>query len=334
MSLLRALCQAFELDLSGATPPEWVQLLPAGPKVEGRDGRKFTVKDMAAIIAAFRANGADLPIDLEHATELKAPNGEPAPAAGWIRELEDRPDGTLWARVGWTPSGAKALEAPPGLMSEYRYLSPVLWHDKKGNVVAIDSAALVNKPNLRLQALNRAEAIEEKLMNPEILKLLGLPEDATDDQVLTAIKDRNAQLETAKAANSAQPDLTKFVPRATFDEMETRACNAEAKLADKEKSALSARIDAAIKKGMAAKKISPATEDLYRSLCRTEDDLAKVEKFVETAPPVVSDTTIPGAPPAGSTSQLDETSRAVCSQLGISEEDFAKTRKELEREQV
>lgn len=66
--------------------PEWVELVPSG-QVVGRDGRAWINSDPQAIIAAFADSGADLPVDIEHATELKAPLGDPAPAAGWVLEL-------------------------------------------------------------------------------------------------------------------------------------------------------------------------------------------------------------------------------------------------------
>ncbi len=42
-------------DLSGdKTPPEWVELLPAGPEIEGRDGRSWTLKIHKALNRRFR----------------------------------------------------------------------------------------------------------------------------------------------------------------------------------------------------------------------------------------------------------------------------------------
>jgi len=78
-----ALCRALP---EGDGPPGWLLLVPAG-RFEGRDGR-FWVNDRPdAIVAAFEAAGQPLPIDWEHATEIKAPAGDPAPAAGWITAL-------------------------------------------------------------------------------------------------------------------------------------------------------------------------------------------------------------------------------------------------------
>ncbi len=101
-----------------AALPEWIHLLPAG-KVELSDSREpFEVDaaSLAAMVAAFRSRGVDLVIDYEH----QSLQGERAPAAGWIKDLQARPDG-LWARVEWTRQAREYL-----LSKEYRYFSPVL----------------------------------------------------------------------------------------------------------------------------------------------------------------------------------------------------------------
>jgi phage I-like protein len=89
-----------------ASAPEWIELLPAGV-FYGRDGRgPFRLDDPAAVIASTTAMqmNAGLPIDYDHATDFGAPEGRPAPAAGWIRELEVR-TGAVWGRVEWTARG-------------------------------------------------------------------------------------------------------------------------------------------------------------------------------------------------------------------------------------
>ena len=90
-----------------AAAPEWIELLPAGV-FYGRDGRgPFRLDDPAAVIASTTAlqMNAGLPIDYDHATDFGAPEGRPAPAAGWIRELEVR-TGAVWGRVEWTARAA------------------------------------------------------------------------------------------------------------------------------------------------------------------------------------------------------------------------------------
>ena len=93
------------LEVSGQAP-EWIPLVPAG-QVVGRDGREWVNDNPQLVLDAFAAGSADLPLDLEHATELKAPQGEPAPAVGWIQELQIR-GGQIWGRVDWTEEIGRA----------------------------------------------------------------------------------------------------------------------------------------------------------------------------------------------------------------------------------
>ena len=140
-----ATCAGAELP-PGA--PEWVMLMPAG-QLEARDGRRWRLTDADAVIRATRAaaGSLDLAIDFEHQTQNAKQNGQPAPAAGWIRELQARA-GALWARVEWTARAAAMLKA-----REYRYLSPVFFHTPSGAVARIEGAGLTNYPALDMPAL-------------------------------------------------------------------------------------------------------------------------------------------------------------------------------------
>src|SRR5271170_5371722 len=137
--------------LSGsAMPPEWIELIPAG-EFKGRDGRgPFRLTDPKKVIGATRALQMDagLPIDYDHATDFGAPEGRPAPAAGWICGFDER-DGSLWGKVEWTAHGAEAVA-----MREYRYISPVFEYAENGDVVRLLRAALTNNPNLFLTAIS------------------------------------------------------------------------------------------------------------------------------------------------------------------------------------
>lgn len=134
---------------SASDAPRRVHLLPAGA-IKGADGRgPWQVRNAAALIAASMDSGRPLAIDYDHATDLAAPQGRPAPAAGWITGLEAHPDG-IWGMVDWTQDGAKAVGS-----KAYRYLSPVFIFDKASGVISkLLRAALTNAPNLTLAALN------------------------------------------------------------------------------------------------------------------------------------------------------------------------------------
>ena len=122
--------------------PEWIRVLPLGT-VELSDHREpFMVDDasLRSMAADFHSRGVDLVIDYEH----QSLQGERAPAAGWIKELEARGDG-LWARVDWTQQARDYLEK-----KEYRYFSPVLRLDPETRKpVALMHMGLTNVPAIK-----------------------------------------------------------------------------------------------------------------------------------------------------------------------------------------
>jgi len=139
---------------AGKAAPVWIDLIPAGV-FSGRDGRgPYRNGHPELVIAETRKLGmtAGLPIDFDHAIDLGAPQGQPAPAAGWIRELR-LVDGVIQGQVEWTAAGAKALAA-----KLYRYISPVFEFSEDGAVQRLLRAAVTNNPNLYLTAIAAAEA--------------------------------------------------------------------------------------------------------------------------------------------------------------------------------
>lgn len=174
------------LEVSGMAP-EWIQLIPAGQLV-GRDGREWINDRPELVLDAFAANELDIPLDLEHATELKATQGDPAPAVGWVRELQVR-DGQIWGRVEWTEAGRNAVES-----KSYRYVSPVIIFERTSKrVVALTSVGLTNRPNLFLNALNGQERMDLK----NLLVAMGLPESASFDDAMVHLGKLKCDLATA-----------------------------------------------------------------------------------------------------------------------------------------
>jgi phage I-like protein len=243
------------LDVSGQAP-EWIPLVPAG-QVVGRDGREWVNDNPQLVLDAVAAGAAALPLDLEHATEKKAPQGD---RAG--RRLDQGaagPDGQVWGRVEWTETGRNAVES-----RSYRYVSPVFIYERASKrVVALTSAALTNRPNLFLQALNGQE---ERMTLEELLAALGLPKGATFEAGLAHIGKLKGDLVTAPNA-AASPSLDKFVPRADFDAALARATNAEASLTALNQQAKDKDITAAIEKALARAR-SPCHRDLPQGAVR------------------------------------------------------------------
>ncbi len=257
--------EVIALNFEGGAP-EWVTLVPRGPKLRGFDSREWTLSDPQKLIAAFAARGQARPIDINHAEVLRAPKGEPSPAAGWIEELQVR-DGEVVGRVAWTDSGRAALNG-----REYRFLSPVFKHDGAGNVIELLGAGLVNSPNLKLPALNR----EEKMFK-NLLKKLGLAETASENDAIQAV-------DALMTASNARVDLAAFVPRADYELALNRATAAEGALAARDKAARDAEIAALIEGAIKAGKIAPASKDFYIATCASAEGFDLFKKHVEGLP--------------------------------------------------
>ncbi len=311
----------FELHAAGEPPTE-LMLIPPGELIQGRDGRAWSNKTPQGIVDYFTVHGTDLPFDVEHATELKAPKGEPAPAAAWIKGLEVREGGAIYGRIEWTPKGRAMV-----MNREYRYYSPVFIYEKSTlNIRYLTSVGLTNNPNLLVTALNHEHNPKEdpSMDSKQLNAALGLPETATLATALNHISKMQGDLATA--LNRAEtPDLAKFVPKAQFDAVVATATNAqqalkELKTAETEK-AINTEIDAALKCG----KIIPATKDHYIAMCRQEGGLALFRDFVKVAPVVGGDSTLDNQPPPGGDGKaLNAAQKEVCATLGISEEEYIK----------
>lgn len=178
-------------EFEGKAPSE-IQILPLGDHKDGR-GRPFRVgpDQIQSILVNFENRKNDLVIDYHHQTTEP---GAMAPAAGWIKSLEDRGEEGLWAQVEWTERGKNFIEA-----KEFRYLSPVLFAkkmDAQGFILpeVLHSAALTNDPaidgmvpliNENLNNNPEESAMKEFLL--KLSKLISLKEGATEDEIVAAV---------------------------------------------------------------------------------------------------------------------------------------------------
>ncbi|SMF83012.1 Mu-like prophage I protein [Tistlia consotensis] len=354
---LKSLC----FQLSAGQVPEWVPILPipADGVLAARDGRRWSLKDPAKVVANTRALKMDLPWDYEHQTDLAASNGQPAPAAGWIKEIEVRDD-AIWARVEWTDKARAMIQA-----GEYRYYSPVFMATKKAphEITRILRVALTNDPALEVKALTRREddpTTEEETMTEEQLKALckalGLKEGSSAEEILksadtlsTAVAaakkkaedgaEAPAAVALAKIAKSAglqegaEPEAVAtavsgrlegssadFVPRVQFDELAGQLT----RLVDDN---TQTKATTAVDQAMAEGKVVPAARTWALDYAKKNPE--GFAAFCKAAPVVVK----PGAqhradPPPNKGAELDDDELAVCRQLGITPEAYKKARDE------
>lgn len=306
------------------TAPEWLQVFPAGPSIVARDGRRWTLADPKVLVAAFASNGADLPLDIEHASEKQAPEGKPAPAQGWVKEVQVREDGTTWARMDWNDDGRAAVEG-----KRYRYISPAFRHRADGSIVALTSLALTTQPALRMPALARtAGRAPDHKENPHMSTLLGrlvaafgLAATATEDDIVQAA---TTQVSLARATS----DPERFVPTADLTAALARASTAEAELQALKAAEIDALATTRVDDAIAAGKLTPATRDHWLSIARSNPE--DFDKAV-SAMPAITTPTDTGKKPAGEKvgeHGLDADQLSLCRSIGIDPAAFAATLKE------
>jgi phage I-like protein len=302
--------------------PARIQLLPPGPNIEGRDGRKWIMRSGEAVAAASNAYLPNHSIDENHAVDHKAPKGESSPAFGWFSNVAVEENGSLWADVEWTKKGAEAVTN-----LEYRYLSPVFLHNEKGEITSILRAALSNSPNLDIKSLNSESpenpAKENTNMN-KILAALGLPVTATEDEAATAI----GALKEKTSLNAASPpavDLAAYAPRTDLAAMESRAVTAENRLAELNAARFKAEVEGVIDQAVKDRKIAPASKDRYLSLCSTADQLENLKKVFAASPAVIGEgTQAPAGTPPGGGVSLNAAERETAKAAGYTEEEWKK----------
>lgn len=317
---------AFELggNDEAAAAPDWIQIFPAGPKLATVDGRSFAMSDPQAFVDAQRtAAGQPILVDFDHLSAFAPDEGGDQTAAGWIEELEVR-DGQVWARVVWTVRAAEQIAD-----KQWRFVSPEFRaNTKTGEVAILDAVALVNRPAFEMAALARAHNQSGVTDMKAIAIALGLAEDATEQQILTAIQKQSSDLETARA--SATPSPADFVPRADYDSVLARAQTAETELASAASEARAAEVETFLAAAVKDGRIAPASKAHYVSLALgSEDGFEQVKQLCATLPKVVEESDLDdlSVSPKGG---LTEEQRELCGQLGLTEEEYAA---QLAREQ-
>ena len=173
-----------------------------------------------ALVANWKATGShDVLVDVDHASA----SGGSTEAAAWAKNLRVEDDG-LCADFELTPRGRELVEG-----RSYRFVSPGWTLSKDGTPIALCSVALTNRPNLPVKPVVNADGTggqdpedpNSRKDNPEmdikkIAAALGLPETATEEEVLAAVKamqDREAQA-AAEAANAKAEEFAENAVKA------------------------------------------------------------------------------------------------------------------------
>lgn len=326
-----------------------IQILPFGDPFFGRDGRgPYRLVDEAhakAVIHSTAAiqRGTQLFVDYDHQSVLAVPKGGTAKAAGWVKGLSVEADG-IHAEVEWTAPALAALEA-----GEYRYVSPHFrFAQADGRITRLVNVGLTNSPNLDLAAIAAADmapATGDTGPMKSIVTALGLAEDASEEEILAAIKDmmEKSTAQASALAAAKLPEVRKalgladnadgaaiatalvealdaidpaqFVPRASYDAL------AKTLREDAEKSAIAA-VDQAIADG----KVPPAQRAWALNLVKKDE--ASFHSFLAGAAPFQAGDIVTDKADAKDAPKLTTDEAAIASQLGLTEDQFLKSRKE------
>lgn len=192
---------------------------PADGRAEGAGGWYVDDSNGYALADSINALDIDLMIDYEHQTLYLEKNGQGNPAAGWIKQVEYRPNEGLFAEVAWTDEAASQIKA-----GEYRYISPLFIPDSNGRVVQVLNAALTNRPALH----NLAEAFALSQQFKQFNQPEGQPMLKLLQQLFDAPNATEAEITEKLTALSAVKGDTKVALSAVYDELKTQTAQAVA----------------------------------------------------------------------------------------------------------
>ena len=298
-----ALCSALSLPVDDGVP-EWVHLLPAGV-IRTNDGRgPYTVASMSEVAGGLKG-GERLPIDECHAIDRAAPLGLPAPARGWIVELQARDDG-LWGRVEWTEEGQRLMAG-----KAYRGISPAILHDKAKRVLGVLRASLINTPNLvGLTALHSEETSMD--WKAKLIELLGLDGSADDAAIEAALSAK-----MGAGVDLCSEDILKLpAVIALQSQVSTLTDQLNAVTDAQARAAATTFVDNEIAAGRAG--LKPVRAE-YIALHMK--DAGQAEKLI-AAMPVLKGTVIQGEAPGAEDGELGGTDRQVMALFGVDEEAY------------
>lgn len=206
-------------SLNAAASFRWMHVCPIGEHPwSSADGKERIVQviDREGCEHMARTYPLSIPnsrIDIDHESMV---NDKRTAAVGWGRRAEVRDDG-LWVEVEWNPEGRELVAN-----KIYKFTSPCFPRhglvDLGGGrmrVTRLGVIALTNDPNLRGQqplTNRRAHAADHNTNDTNttmdykamLLKALGLPAEATDEQITAAC---NSHASNEDAMNSRITEL-------------------------------------------------------------------------------------------------------------------------------
>lgn len=301
------------------TEPKWCQLFPLGREKFRGDfpggSIRFDEKFLGSMLANWqRAGSPHLQVNFFH-RGLSMGDLTPVAdkvAAGWIEALELRADG-LWGLIRWTGRARAHI-----LADELRYLSPEFQTDSRDRNTgkpqgpALLGAALLNDPFLEelprvaasASSTTAAQVANEGAPMNWLAQMLGLPAEATEDQMKTTL---SGFLERVKGAEKVAEDAPKAMAALEgartqlSEQVTTLAAQVKAKdeeilklTTEKQEAAATAFVEGLVKDGKIVPAQSPDVKALHLANPETAAKLfANAAKVVVLGEQGVSGSTAP-----------------------------------------
>lgn len=267
-------------DESGAGETRFIRIVPVGYFPNHAIPHDITREHIEQMAVNARDAGTDILFDYEH----KSLWGD-TKAAGWGERstIEAREDGLYIQYPTFTPAAANAIKD-----KEYRYLSPVYkfgQRDKQGREIGavLHSVALTNKPYMdrEIDHIGNSQHSDQRIdmkLSKDSLAKLGLPEDATEQQVNEAIANFDAG-DGSPAAGAQQSGCDNAggnngQPVAN-SALEQKIANLEKKLADRDERDTQQRDETLVNSWISQGKVAPADKDLILNSLKADFDGTK-----------------------------------------------------------
>jgi hypothetical protein len=248
------------------------QLIPFGEWLHPDGLQRFDESSAKKIVGYFKNTWAQfkramvgLPVYNGHPDVREFANKYPDKTEyGQVADMEVRPTGLAIKQV-LSSAGASLVKAGKKFISPHWLANEV---GKTSNGLPIwspdflVSVGLTDKPNIPNHSLINSQST--KPMNPELLKLLGLAADATDEQVtaaVTALKNRPeaSALANEKTAREAAEGSQTAVKN-ELDATKTKLTDAQVALANERKAHVETHLGNAVRIG----KITIADQETWR----------------------------------------------------------------------
>lgn len=316
--------------------PTEIKILPLGDVKTQKGDFLMDSVGFKEMLAEYDARKLDKVIDYEHQTL----HNVQAPAAGWVKELKLTGDAVV-AKVEWNEKALEYLKA-----GEYKYLSPVVRVRPTDNrAVMLHSIALTNTPAVdgMFAILKDLEDNEEDddMDLKEFALLLGLPEEATPEEIKVAVENLLGEVKALKeketpAAADMVCKLLGLKEDANTAELSAAIMalkgNGET-VSQADYLALKQRLDQQdgeklVELALSTGKITPVLKDWAKEYAQNDPEGFKA--FTDKAPQVVPMGELIIGNDKLKTGALSESEMMICKQLGVSKEDLEKYGKDEE----